>query len=272
MVNLYSKRHSLKTLLFENLPSTFVVATAADHPLLLKTADLIIGGGGRLTAIYLPKSEEIRSPPLLGNRLILSKLALPAHTLHVLIIASEAERKLGNIFSTDFAAILSWDMRSDIAKLSQDANFVGAQKDIPLEILLDARTQFSDVMQITRVMRNLGERQRAATKDTSDTRSETRQRAYKQLTRTGGDGISVALFSSGQILAPTINSLVRQQVSSAYKLDDGVPYPMPTLYYGLAVVEHNCQTMPEIQKNCCVPRLLAAGQWFPKIKRSPYPD
>lgn len=222
-------------MLRERLPNNFVVATGADHPLLLKAADWIVGGEAKLAAIYAVKSEEARAPSLLRNRLILSRLALPPHTVHILLVDS-GSRSLGQSFSRDFALVLDWTSRDDLLKIVQDTEFVGAQKALPHEVVWGIQRQFSDVMQVTRVMKNLRERRRKDIPLTSHQDKQPR-RAHRTRSTYEAGHTATARFSNGRISAPTITNLVNEQIGISYRLDNSVPYPTQSLYYGLAIVD-----------------------------------
>jgi hypothetical protein len=63
----------------------FTLVAYPDHPYLLEPPELLIGGEGLLTAVFVPKADEMRRPALLQSRLIASRLALPIETRCVLL-------------------------------------------------------------------------------------------------------------------------------------------------------------------------------------------
>jgi len=71
--------------LLELLPERFVVVLRPDVPNLLRGPDLMIGGDGRLFAIFKFQVAEQHSPDRLLVRLALARLALPRHTTCVLL-------------------------------------------------------------------------------------------------------------------------------------------------------------------------------------------
>lgn len=79
--------------LLELLSDRFVVVLRPDVPNLLRGPDLIIGGHGRLVAIFKFQAAERLSPDRLLVRLALVRLALPRHTLCVLLWSERAERE-----------------------------------------------------------------------------------------------------------------------------------------------------------------------------------
>jgi len=88
-------RKELVKQLSRELENQFVVADRPDHPFLLMQPDVIVGGLGLLTALFIPSASELTSPQKLLARLTLSRLALPAHTKCLLII--DPEKPVGKI-------------------------------------------------------------------------------------------------------------------------------------------------------------------------------
>ena len=96
--------------LLELLPEQFVVVLRPDVPNLLRGPDLIIGGEGRLFAIFRFQIAERQSPDRLLVRLALARLALPRHTQCVLLWRSEgADGGNAASITTHFHSTLSDD-------------------------------------------------------------------------------------------------------------------------------------------------------------------
>ncbi len=95
--------------LLELLPERFVVVLRPDVPNLLRGPDLIIGGEGRLFAIFKFQAAEQRSPDRLLVRLALARLALPRHTLCVLLWRSERADGETAAITTHFHSMISED-------------------------------------------------------------------------------------------------------------------------------------------------------------------
>ncbi len=261
-MDLNSRRRELSRLLKNEL-SDFVVAAVPDHPLLMRGPDFLIGGDGLLTAVFSPSQAEQRDHRLLANRLMLSRLAMPAHTRNILLLADEPQGLSASGFSNDFAAVFEWQDRGEINKIARDSRFKGLQKEIPEEIRRAARRQFSDVMQITSVMRYLDEK---------------RTYEYVDSENNIKGGISfpeknIASIELGKrkIDSKNVSALINKQVNESYVLDSSVPYPSQNLYYGLAIV----QNLPEFRSDPDkLIRAAAFGGWaiISERQRNAAPD
>jgi len=93
--------------LLELLPEHFVVVLRPDVPNLLRGPDVIIGGEGRLFAIFKFQVAEQQSPDRLLVRLALARLALPRHTLCVLLWRSERADGETAAVATHFHSMIS---------------------------------------------------------------------------------------------------------------------------------------------------------------------
>lgn len=114
--------------LLELLPEHFVVVLRPDVPNLLRGPDLVIGGEGRLFAIFKFQVAEQQSPDRLLVRLALARLALPRHTLCVLLWRSERADGETAAIATHFHSMISEDsptvlvdhvLNSDIGRRTQ---------------------------------------------------------------------------------------------------------------------------------------------------------
>ena len=114
--------------LLELLPEHFVVVLRPDVPNLLRGPDLIIGGEGRLFAFFRFHVAEQQSPDRLLVRLALARLALPRHTLCVLLWRSERADGGTAAVATHFYSMISEDspavlvdhvLNSDVGRRTQ---------------------------------------------------------------------------------------------------------------------------------------------------------
>lgn len=255
MMNLNRRREEIRLILKNKLPE-FVIATGPDHPLLMRGADFFIGGRGLLTAVFSPSAEEVRRPQLLGNRLILSRLAMPPHTRNVLLLSDELTGKMGHAYANDFAVVLDWKERNGVAQIARDRDFIGSQRDIPEEITSGAKKQFSDIIQVTRLMDRLDHR-RSLGKVRPD-RDEKATTTAKFSIKHEVQATALAEFSVGGINSSAVNRLINAQTHSSYVLDSSIPYPRPELYYGLAVVDELPKYRNDPEK---LIRAAAFGGW-----------
>lgn len=232
------QRQEVARLLIRELSSGDVVVSAPDHPLLIEGPDVVVGGEGGLLAIYIPKAKERRRPSHLKVRFILSRLALPPDSRHVLILRSPTEDSIGSQFAGDFATILQWNRRRDLADLARDRVFTGAQRELPAEVSSFARQRFADVFQMTRVFQDL--RRRTEGTPTQDRLPEGQGRRRRASTgpvdRIAPD-ILFARFGRGAPATPSLYNLAQQTTSSAFALDSSVPYPTGRDDYGLALID-----------------------------------
>jgi hypothetical protein len=113
---------------------------------------LLIGGEGNLLAVFLPKSSERNSRERLPVRFILSRLALPPQTRYVLLFEESLADAVSQRVAQNFAAVLPWDRRRELAKIIKDKDFT-RQRNLPAEVAQFARQRFSDVYQVTRALK-----------------------------------------------------------------------------------------------------------------------
>lgn len=97
------------------LPEHFVVVLRPDVPNLLRGPDLIIGGEGRLFAIFKFQAAEQQSPDRLLVRLALARLALPRHTRCVLLWRPERADGETEAIATHFHSMISEDSPAVLA-------------------------------------------------------------------------------------------------------------------------------------------------------------
>jgi hypothetical protein len=79
------RRRTIERELRDELPSSYVIVAAPDHPLLIEGPDVLVGGEGNLVAVFTPKASERHSRERLSVRFVLSRLALPPQTRYVLL-------------------------------------------------------------------------------------------------------------------------------------------------------------------------------------------
>src|SRR5216684_6152496 len=111
MIPVAQQRRSLAESVRDALPQDYVVVSNPDHPLVLRPPDLLIGGNGRLIALFIPTSVERGNQRNFRNRIILNRLALPAHTHFVLVLDSAAEW-MRDDFGVDFSQTVELEASS----------------------------------------------------------------------------------------------------------------------------------------------------------------
>jgi hypothetical protein len=85
MVNLRDKQSDFSRRLRQKLGGDFVVVAAPDHPFVMRSVDVLVGGRSGLTAFVMASAEERSRPELLASRVTLNKVALPPETLFVFV-------------------------------------------------------------------------------------------------------------------------------------------------------------------------------------------
>ena len=241
MASVYERRRSLAKL-FQDLPTGFVAAVRPDHPLLFRAADILVGGLGLMTALFVPTAAERRNPSLLTTRFVLNRLALAPHTRHVLVIERGDERLAGQL-EHHFDAVVEWNDRENVTRLSQDREFRSCHEELPPETVAAVRQQYADALQITHTMRWLDERrQRGTRQDGSlDAQLDTKSRSKPSLERDdiimGDDRVPIARFTAGRVTSAAILEIVNDQTERLYDLDSGVPYRNLHVLPGMAIVE-----------------------------------
>jgi hypothetical protein len=79
-------RNSLINKIKAEFKQEYSIAVSPDFPHLISVPDILIGGRGRLCAIFIAKTYEINHPDLLLSRLVLSRLGLPDNLISVLVL------------------------------------------------------------------------------------------------------------------------------------------------------------------------------------------
>lgn len=224
-------------LLQRELDSSYIVVPGPCHPLLIEGPDALVGGKGGMLAIFVPKAKERRRPDLLEVRFILSRLALPPSARHVLVLADARDDRITGKLSKNFVTTLNWNSRRDLARIAQDRDFVGEQRELPPEISAFVQNRFADTLQATRVLQRINRPyEREKTRDR--TRKAQRQHwpDQKSLEHIAPD-ILFASFGRGAPDSSAIRSLADQTTLAGFNLDNGVPYPTRVDDYGLALVD-----------------------------------
>jgi hypothetical protein len=129
----------------------YVVAVLPDHPLLMDGPDLLVGGSGGLTAIFLLKRAERGDQLLFERRFALSRFALPEGTRSVFVTRSDADEKFANKTPVSFSMATDWKSRGVIKKVVTDRDFNGDQAPIDKGAYQGVRQRFSDVYQVSKL-------------------------------------------------------------------------------------------------------------------------
>lgn len=94
MTNVKDLRVDLARRLRRELGGDFIVVAAPDHPLVMRSVDVLVGGRSGLTAFVTATAEERRRPDILGARLTLNQVALPPETQFVYVARADENDSL----------------------------------------------------------------------------------------------------------------------------------------------------------------------------------
>lgn len=237
-MNIYEQRRDITRLLQRELESSYIIVSGPDHPLLIEGPDALIGGEGGMLAIFMLKAKERARPDRLEVRFILSRLALPPDTRHVLVL--EEAMQVGTVegLSRNFATVLGWDRRRDLAKIARDKEFVGEQRMLPPEVAAFVQHRYADALQATRVLQWMN---RSYEREKFDEQypepSRRRRKPEKTPFERLAPGVLFTSFGQGAPDSAAVRSLADQTTLAGFSLDNGVPYPTREDDYGLALID-----------------------------------
>lgn len=107
-------KSTLSQLLIRNLGSGYVVVAGPDHPDLLVGPDILIGGGGRLTALFCISKATRRR--VLQARVVAARLALPASARFIAFVEPDANPS-ENLARNGFDDVLGTFQTNDLERL-----------------------------------------------------------------------------------------------------------------------------------------------------------
>ncbi|MFG1424704.1 hypothetical protein [Roseixanthobacter glucoisosaccharinicivorans] len=223
MANVIDERNRAATALRRDLPDAFVTVLGPDHPFLLKGPDIIIGGEGKLTAIYVPAVAERKgAQDQLRTRYVLSRLALPQHTRHILTWGRNWDEGVASDLAESFADTLSLDSRAGLRKIAEDGNFVGRQRPIAKENLQEIRNRFSQALFVTRLANRTASRELDSPILSSED-PKTRHRPRLIDTHMTTDKVMTHYYDDGVATKDFVQSLLVSTVPDRHPLVQGQP-------------------------------------------------
>jgi hypothetical protein len=209
--NLYQRRRVLFQDLARKLPSGFIISRNPDHPFLLQGPDLLIGGQGKITAIFLPSAAERRNEQRLRARYALNRVALPAHTKCLLVVDGKDEVFSG-LFPV-FDEVFHWEERMTLlAVLNTDS-----KRTVPRETSIAAQKQFSNAIAVTELMQRID---RSGFE--GDFPPVIKGRPRKEVDWI--EGVEVAYMRGGRFNAAVATDLIIERANREIGLDAGIPY------------------------------------------------
>lgn len=199
----------------QSLGSDYLVVSAPDHPLLLRSPDLIVGGQGHLLAIICATAREARQPDLARARLTLARAALPPETSFA-FVATPYSDTVAHEIATDVDAVLTLRDIDDLVKVGKS--------DASLRLTRD-REQAR-----VKAMQRFGRSYRIA--QTLNPDELTVDRASRRLRKRSGalyQGIENGIARAEFLHSPNatdLANLVLNGARRAFSLDSGVSYPV----------------------------------------------
>lgn len=149
--NIYTRRREIADYLRRISEGNSVVVVAPDHPLVMKSVDVLVGGRSGVTAIVMSTAEEARRPDLLRSRLTLNKVALPPETRFVYV----AGRDEGHFDSSEsFSAVIHLSdraAREELSSISANPRRLSRRPDTDKIQRLSER-RFADTYRLSRIL------------------------------------------------------------------------------------------------------------------------
>ncbi|MEP9380416.1 hypothetical protein ABLE91_27215 [Aquabacter sp. CN5-332] len=209
------RRNELARRLAQSLTNDFVVVAAPDHPLVLRSVDLLIGGRSGLTAVMMSTAEERRQPALFAARLALNMMALPPHTTFVRLVHEDDEPSGAD---NAFAAELELGARGTQPALLSIANAPAhsRHRDRAEKAQKRSEERFANTYRLARVLRRGFEAKEGQERGGPASRNPLRDRI--------GNGVDAAFFLATPTLA-AMNSLAMSEAGRWYDIVDGEAEP-----------------------------------------------
>lgn len=212
----------------KNLKGSFVIATRPDHPFLFSGPDILIGGDGNLTAIFVPKSSEAKGSKELAARVIAAKLALPAHTKYAYLLWTDDHAQEIQSMSL-FDEIFRNSQVRDLAIFFEKHEVASRKQREFTDVRVEAMVRYGVMLDLSRVNKRKSEKERRANPD----RRIDLEREFASLEPTGRSryikkqgevmvgvrklGANIS-FMEG-VYAYSVESITRQ-----WAVDSGIPF------------------------------------------------
>jgi hypothetical protein len=148
---IHIRRREIADYLRRTSDGNSVVVVAPDHPLVMRSVDVLVGGPSGVTAIVMSSAEEVRRPHLLQSRLTLNKVALPPETRFVYVARSD-ETHLKS--SESFSAVVNLSdrgAREELSSISANPHRLSRRPDTGKIQRLSER-RFADTYRLSRIL------------------------------------------------------------------------------------------------------------------------
>jgi hypothetical protein len=211
--SVHNTRRQAVQYLGRELGGDFIVIGAPDHPLLLRPADVIVGGRANLTAIFTPTVQELRRPEYFQARVTLNMMALPPNTKFV-FVGSEMPKS-----SSDqrFAAEISLEDRGWTLDLLKILSQPGTHRRLKEATFLQRRAEsrFAETYRLARVLQRKGRKSLPKESSPRDNRPR-----YDRI----HNNIDAAFFS-GTVSSEAVAQISLKNAHRWYADFDGEPGP-----------------------------------------------
>lgn len=189
----HNEKKRLSSNLRRRVDGSFTVVDSVDHPLVLRSVDILSGGSAGLTAIMVMSAAEVRQPKLFYARLALNRLALPPHTRFVFVGTDEKEFVGGSW--EGFSATLSLEESSTEREIARIVESPQRLSQIKYSEKLDNLYQrrFGESYRLARILQH-----RALRKGESflDTHSDMHRTSRKPLRDLLSENVEAAFFAA----------------------------------------------------------------------------
>jgi len=191
-----------------------MVVVAPDHPLVMRSVDVLVGGPSGVAAIVMSSAEEVRRPHLLQTRLTLNKVALPPETRFIYVARrDETHVNLGLAFSA-VVSLSDRGAKEELTSIIANPHRLPRRSDVGKFQRL-AEQRFADTHRLSRILQRHRIREGARPK-ISRSHSASRDRF--------SNGVEAAFFSS----EPTPRALLQLTPMGTerwYRSIEGEPEP-----------------------------------------------
>lgn len=209
------RRNELRRRLTQSLTNDFVVVATPDHPLVLRSVDLLVGGRSGLTAIMMSTVEERRRPALFAARLALNMMALPPHTAFVRLVVDDDEASGAD---NAFEAELEFGARDTQSSLLRIASTPSHSRKVDRAEKAQKRAEerFANTYRLSRLLR----RGFVAEEGLEHRGPTSRTPSRDQI----GNGVDAAFFTGTPTLT-AMNNLAMSEASRWYDIVHGEAEP-----------------------------------------------
>lgn len=195
------------------LGEDFVVVDSPDHPLVMRSVDVLAGGRAGITAIMMETVEEAKKPKLFAARLTLNKVALPPNTNFIYISKNGSDQLKNSLFSTE----LTFDSRrwrDDLARIITNPQILD-QPRTSERWQKRAESRFADTYRLARAL------QRRRKRDLDQYYPRSSRSPARDLISNNIEGA----FFYGVPSLPALTHLTFEGAERWYNTPDGEPVP-----------------------------------------------